>query len=186
MRQKPGKCSGDVPQPSADAIVHNQRGSKQFSLYRAINKGGVLNNISGNSKEDIIRATMKHVAADLNLDADVISDLLIDREQLQSTALGSGIAIPHTRDFLLSNHFDVVTVVLLKKPIEYGALDGKPIHTLFFLFASDDKKHLHLLAKIAHLSSQPGIHALLQSHPSRDVLLEYVKEWEGGIQQASE
>lgn len=160
-------------------------GNKQFSLYRAIHRGGVLRDISGNNKEDIIRSTMKQLAAELNLDADVISELLLDREKLQPTALNNGIAIPHTRDFLLNAHFDLVSVVFPKHPIEYGALDNKPVHTLFFLFASDDRRHLHLLAKIAHLSSQPETLELLKSRPSKDQFLEYIKNWESSIQQAA-
>jgi len=158
-------------------------GNKQFSLFRAIHKGGILLNVPGNNKEEIIRATMRRVAGDLNLDADVISDLLLDREALQSTALNNGIAIPHTRDFLLNAHFDLVTVVFPEKPIPYDSLDGKNVHTLFFLFASDDKRHLHLLAKIAHLSSLPETMELLQSKPSKEKFLEYIKEWESSIQQ---
>jgi nitrogen PTS system EIIA component len=115
-----------------------------------------------------------------------LTDLLLDREALQPTALNNGIAIPHTRDFLLNVHHDMVPVVFPEKSISYGALDGKPVHTLFFLFASDDKKHLHLLAKIAHLSSQPTALALLQSQPSKETLLEYVKNWEGSIPQAKD
>lgn len=161
------------------------RGSKQFSLYRALHKGGIFYDIPGTTKEEIIRATMKRLAGELNLDAEVISELLLDREKLQSTALNNGIAIPHTRDFLLNAHHDMVAVVFLKHPIEYGALDNKPVHTLFFLFASDDRRHLHLLAKIAHLSSQPETLHLLQSQPSKDKFLEYIKDWESNIQQAN-
>lgn len=162
------------------------RGSKQFSLYRALHKGGVLYDIPGNTKEEIIRGTMKQLSGELNLDADAISELLLDREQLQPTALNNGIAIPHTRDFLLNAHYDVVTAVFLQHPIEYGALDNKPVHTLFFLFASDDKRHLHLLAKIAHLNSQPETLQLLQQRPSKDKFLEYVKNWESSIPHASD
>lgn len=162
------------------------RGSKQFSLYRALHKGGVMYDIPGNTKEEIIRGTMKQLSDELNLDADAISELLLDREQLQPTALNNGIAIPHTRDFLLNAHYDVVTAVFLEHPIEYGALDNKPVHTLFFLFASDDKRHLHLLAKIAHLNSQPETLQLLQQRPSKDKFLEYVKNWESSIPHASD
>lgn len=159
-------------------------GSKQFSLYRAIHKGGVLVDVPGTSKEQLIRATMKKLAPDLNVEPEAISDMLLDREALQSTALNNGIAIPHTRDFLLNSHFDTVAIVFPTTPIEYGALDGKPVHTLFFLFASDDRRHLHLLAKLAHLNSQPEMQALLQSRPNKDKLLEYIKDWESRIQQA--
>jgi nitrogen PTS system EIIA component len=153
-------------------------GSLQFGLYRALHKGGVLHDIPGKTKEEIIRATMKLIAKDLEIDADVSTELLIERERLQPTALNHGIGIPHTRDTLLNNHFDAVTVVFPKEPIPYGALDGEPVHTLFFLFACDDKRHLHLLAKIAHLSSQPEAIKFLRSKPSKESLLEYIKEWE--------
>jgi PTS system nitrogen regulatory IIA component len=157
------------------------RGSKQFSLYRAIHKGGVFYNVPGANKEEVIRTTMKQVAPELNVDADVISDLLMDRENLQPTALNNGIAIPHTRDFLLNAPFDVLAVVFPEHPINYGALDNKPVHTLFFLFASSDKRHLHLLAKIAHLSSQPKTLQFLQTKPSKEQLLEFIKQWESEI-----
>lgn len=158
-------------------------GNKQFSLFRAIHKGDVLHNVPGNTKEEVIRAAMKWIASGLDLDAEVISELLLDRETLQSTALNNGIAIPHTRDFLLDAHLDMVPVIFPEKPIPYDALDGKPVHTLFFLFASDDKRHLHLLAKIAHLSSCLKTVELLSKKPTKETLLEYVKEWESNIQQ---
>ncbi|MES2345168.1 MAG: PTS sugar transporter subunit IIA, partial [Chlamydiota bacterium] len=125
-------------------------GMQHFSLYRAIHKGEVFTGVPGTEKEEIIRGTMNLIAPKLGLDADVISELLLDREELMPTALSNGIAVPHTRDFLLKTPFDVIVVVFPEKPIEYGALDGKPVHTLFFLLSTNDKRHLHLLAKLAH------------------------------------
>ncbi len=169
---------------SAEAIPAesaSQGGSKQYSLYRALHRGGILNNLEGETKEEIIRNAVERIATPLNLDPEFVGDLLLDREALQPTALNNGLAIPHTRDFLLKDHYDVVTIAFLKKPIDYGALDGKPVDILFFLFASDDKKHLNLLAKIAHLSSQEESLRLLRKHPSKEQLLEFVKGWEAHI-----
>ncbi|KIC73741.1 PTS sugar transporter subunit IIA [Candidatus Protochlamydia amoebophila] len=157
-------------------------GSKQFSLFRAIHKGDVLYNVSGKTKEEIIRKTMKKTAKDLNVDAEVMTELLLDRENMMPTALNNGIAIPHTRDSLHAQH-DAIVVVFLDKPLEYGALDGKPVNTLFFLFAADDKRHLHLLAKIAHLSSQPKALEFFKTKPSKDKLLAFIKDWESQISQ---
>lgn len=159
-------------------------GSKQFSLYRAINKGGVYPDVQGQTKDDVIRRCMKKMAKTLNLDDDVLSDLLLDREKLQSTALNHGIAVPHTRDFLLSSNQDAVAVAFLQQPIPYGALDGKPVHTLFFLFASDNRRHLNLLAKVAHLSNDTASVEFLKSHPSKEKLLEYTRSWESSIPQS--
>jgi nitrogen PTS system EIIA component len=163
-----------------------QRGIKQYSLYRAIHKGGVLYDIPGNNKEEVIRSAMKTIAINLNQDAEVLSELLLEREKLQSTGLGHGIGLPHTRDYLLNTHQDIVVVVFPETPLTYDSIDGKPVHTLFFLFACDDKRHLHLLAKIAHFSSKPETVDLLQSKPSKEFLLEYIKNWEGCIQKAQE
>lgn len=97
------------------------------------------------------------------------------------TALSNGVGVPHTRDFLLQESFDVVAVAFPEHPIEYGALDGQPVHSLFFLFACDDKRHLHLLAKLAHLSSNLENLAYLQSNPSKVQLLDYIKNWEANV-----
>lgn len=162
-----------------------QLGTHQFSLYRAIHRGGVYCGISGKNKDEVIHNAVGQIACDLHLDAEVITELLLDREKLMSTALSNGIAVPHTRDFLLHESFDVVSVVLLKEPIEYGALDGKPVHTLFFLFACDDKRHLHLLAKLAHLSSKEENLKFLKTRPDKVDLLEHVKRWEGNLKSAA-
>ncbi len=156
-------------------------GTQQFGLFRAVHKGGVYGNVAGDTKEEVIRNAMVRIAADLHLDAEVITELLLDRENLMPTALSNGIGVPHTRDFLLQESYDVIAVVFPEKPIEYGSLDGQPVHTLFFLFACDDKRHLHLLAKLAHLSSKPENLTFLNRHPSKAQLLDYVKNWEANI-----
>lgn len=170
---QPEKLSIQPPSPPLTG------GKKQFSLYRAIHKGNVLYNIPGSTKEEVIRNTVKVIADNLNLDAEVLTELLLERENLQPTALNNGIGIPHTRDFLLSAHYDLVTVVFPQTPLVYGSLDGLPVHTLFFLFACDDKNHLHLLAKIAHLSGQAEMQQFLQSKPSKENFLEFIRDWEG-------
>jgi PTS system nitrogen regulatory IIA component len=161
-----------------------QLGTQQFGLYRAIHKGGVYADVPGTTKEEVIHAAVERISADICLDADVISELLLDREKLMPTALSNGVAVPHTRDFLLQESFDVVAVVFPRQPIEYGALDSKPVDILFFLFACDDKRHLHLLAKLAHLSSREDNLAYLRTNPSKEQLLEYIKHWETSLRES--
>jgi nitrogen PTS system EIIA component len=161
----------------------NKSGTQQFSLFRAIHKGDVLIDVPGLTKEEVIRGSVRAVAPKLGLDADVVAELLLDREKLMPTALNHGIAVPHPREFILKGPTDMVVVAFPTQPIDFGALDGYPVHSLFFLFSSDDKRHLHLLAKIAHLSSHSGALDLLQSKPDKEKLLSFIKEWEGKIRQ---
>lgn len=160
------------------------KGSQQYSLYRAVHKGGVFTGVCGKNKEEIIINAMHQLSDQLDLDGEVLSHLLLDRERLQPTALGRGIAVPHTRDFLLSATHDVIAVAYPKHPIAYGALDGKPVHTLFFLLACSDKHHLHLLAKIAHLSQQEATSPFLEKQPDKETLLGYIKKWEKSLSPA--
>jgi len=164
---------------------YSTKGWQQFCLFRAIHKGMVLINSSGRTKEAIIAETMQQAAGSLNLDAQVLTDLLLDREKMMSTAINQGIAVPHTRDFLLKSHHDLLIVVFLEKPIDWGAMDRKETHTLFFLFACDDRHHLNLLAKLAHLSSDESALAKLQERPQKEELLQFVKHWEAKVPASS-
>ncbi|PCI75264.1 PTS sugar transporter subunit IIA [Candidatus Aerophobetes bacterium] len=150
-----------------------------YGLYQALSRGGVYNSIEASTKEEVIRKTMDKVALELKVDPAVMTDLLLDRENLMATGLNNGIAVPHTRDYLHKGATDVVSCVCLRRPLSWGSLDGKDVHTLFFLFATDDKRHLQLLAKIAHLSSSEDfIDFVSTKNPTQEMLLDYVKQWE--------
>jgi PTS system nitrogen regulatory IIA component len=168
---------------SEDETEFSQKGWQQYCLFRAVHKGAVVIKTEGSDKKAIIAEVMEETASLLNLDAEVLTDLLLDREKMMPTALNHGVAVPHTRDFLLKSHHDVVVVVYLSNPVDWGALDQQPVHTLFFLFACDDKHHLNLLAKLAHLASDETALTFMQSKPSKENLLEFLKNWETGVRQ---
>lgn len=163
-------------------VEKKESGNRQWSLFRALNRGETLvlpSHIT--TKEEAIAAAMHYMSTHFELDADVLTELFLDREKLMSTGIGEGIGVPHTRDFLLDTHFDVVLVVYPEKPLSYGSLDGQPVHTLFFLFACEDVSHLHLLSKIAHLSSGEKARAFLRTKPSKERLLDFIKQWESTL-----
>ena len=154
---------------------------QQFGLYRAIHKGDVILDTNATDKDALIQETMERASGQISLDAESVSDLLLEREKLMPTSLSNGIAVPHTREFLLEGLFDAVFVVYPPEPINWGALDNNPVHTLFFLFACDDKRHLNLLAKIAHFASSEECLNFIQDRPPKNTLLNYIKNWEATI-----
>jgi len=170
-----------IEDDETDSTEATWTGTQQYSLYRAIHKGDVLVGVEGCVKEDVIRDSMKQMAKTHEWDAGVFTDLLLDRESLMPTALTNGIGVPHAREFLLPETFDVLSVVFPKEPIEYGALDGQKVHTLFFLFACQDKSHLHLLAKLAHLANSERALEYLKTKPEKNELLTFIKSWESDV-----
>ena len=157
------------------------KGQQSFNLLRAFRKGIVCTDVEGHDKETIITNTMQRVAPTLELDPEVLSEVILERENLMPTALGKGFGIPHARDFYLPGHQDMICVTFLEKPIDYGALDGEPVHTFLFLLACNNKRHLSLLAKIAHLISDSTIREAFSQRPSKLRLLEIVKNWETNL-----
>jgi PTS system nitrogen regulatory IIA component len=162
-------------------IPISKTGTQHFSLFRALFNGDVLTKVSGKTKEEVIRNSMKAAAPKLGLDAELAAELLLDRERLMSTSLSCGVAVPHPREFISKAPVDRVVLAFLDEPVDFEAFDKKPVHTLFFLFSSQDKKHLHLLAKIAHLSGSEEALEFFKSRPGKDPVLAFIKAWEGKI-----
>lgn len=156
-------------------------GTQQFSLFRALHKGAVLTNVPGNTKEEIIRAGAKAASLKLGLEEDLVAEFLLEREKLMPTALNHGVAIPHPREFIVKGQGDMVIALFPENPIDFGAMDGEPVHCLFFLFSSQDKRHLHLLAKIAHLAAYSEAAPLLRSHPEKETLMSFIRSWESTL-----
>lgn len=154
---------------------------RSFGLYRAIHRGEVLRHLDVTTKEEAISQTMENVAHLFELDPLITTELLLDREKLMPTALNNKVAVPHAREALFKGKSDVIVVVFPKTPIPWGALDDQPVKVLFFLFACSDKHHLHLLAKLAHLSSDREALLFLESRPSKETLLQYMNQWEAHL-----
>tara|TARA_B100000575_G_C23076016_1_gene619803 strand:- start:306 stop:755 length:450 start_codon:yes stop_codon:yes gene_type:complete len=91
------------------------------------------------------------------LEPEPIYDSLMDREQLGSTGLGNGIAIPHCR---VANCAEIIgSLITLEEPAEYDAIDGKPVDILFVLIVPEREsdEHITALAKLAELLSDQDL-----------------------------
>ena len=113
------------------------------------------------------------------LDRNVLLDALLSREEMMSTAIGNGIAIPHVRLFdSMSLQEDIVVVAYLFEPVDWVAPDGKPVHTLFFVLAADETRHLQILAEIAQLASDEDFVEFLRTMPAKEALIERIQQLE--------
>ena len=93
-----------------------------------------------------------------------ILDILLQREKLGSTAVGSGVAIPHGKLPKLGRLFGLFA--RLEHPIDFEALDGAPVDLIFLLLAPEaaGADHLKALARVARLLRDPEI-----AHKLRDL-----------------
>jgi PTS system nitrogen regulatory IIA component len=131
------------------------------------------------SMQEALSALAKIVDLPAELDREALLDALLAREELASTAIGNGIAIPHVRRFgSESLQQDIVVVAYLFAPVDWKAPDGLPVHTLFLVLAKDEASHLELLAEIAHVASDERFVEFLKTMPERDALVERIHAFE--------
>jgi PTS system nitrogen regulatory IIA component len=119
-------------------------------LADAVRSGGVHRDVPGSDKASVLRAVVERLTLPSGADRDFLCQMLLAREQLGSTGFGNGIAFPHPRNpIVLRVAAPSVAVCYLASPVDFDALDGKPVHTLFTLVSPSVRVHLHLLAVLA-------------------------------------
>lgn len=105
------------------------------------------------NKEQLFDAIGRHMEANHGMPKEWVVLSLARREQVGSTGLGEGVAIPHARikDLLCIQ----LTYVRLKSPIPFGAPDGKPVSDILVLLVPKQatEEHLSILAEATRLFS---------------------------------
>jgi PTS system nitrogen regulatory IIA component len=115
---------------------------------------------------------VEHLRVPEEVDRSFLLRVLLARENLQSTGIGDGIAIPHVRNpIVLHVPRPMVTLCFLDKPIDFGSLDGKPVHVLFTLVSPTVRAHLRLLSRLSFALHDAGFKKAVLRQASRDDIL---------------
>ena len=171
-------------------------------LGELIERGGIYYALPGHSVREILEtlvavtwAAVAHPAAPSVLTASVAAtsvaitpaqDLLqavLEREALMSTGIGHGIAVPHPRNPLVNKTEEqFAALAFLQNPIDWNALDGKPVDTVLLVVSSSAKSHLKTLSSITFFCQHEAFLKLLKERAPRETLTGFIKdteqEWE--------
>jgi len=77
----------------------------------------------------------------------------------------------------------IVSLCYLAAPVEFGAIDGKPVKTLFTIVTPTVRTHLHLLSRLAFLLKQPAFRDAVMREAGQDEVLRLARELETGAQE---
>lgn len=148
-------------------------------LADLLRQGGIHYDLPGRTVMEILPAAIEAIRMPEGLSRRDTLAALIDREELMTTAIGRGIAIPHPRNPLLADGGDArVAVCFLREPADFGALDGRPVHTLFLLLTDSPRRHLEVLSKISYLCQIPAFLALLESRRPAEEIFGFIQDRE--------
>ena len=150
-----------------------------MKLAELIDTRAIAAEIQATTKEAAIKELVAVlVAAGQVAEADTrkLTAALMAREQLGSTGIGQGLAVPHAK------HESVKDLVAAfgrsKKGVEFDSLDGEPVYLLFLLLSNQEAsgKHLEALAYITKLLRDELFCRFLREAKDHEEIVELLKE----------
>ncbi|MCS7089190.1 MAG: PTS sugar transporter subunit IIA [Verrucomicrobiota bacterium] len=158
-----------------------------LQLHLLLTPGTVQLELRAQTRDEVLRELVQLVPG-FEQEPDrreTLFQALREREELHSTGVGDGVALPHARQALPE---------LLKQPVlvfgrhrsgvSFRAVDGRPVHLFFLLLAPDLTVHLAMLARLSRLLRQTGLRERLLNAASKDTVIELIREAEHRLDHA--
>jgi fructose-specific phosphotransferase system IIA component len=138
----------------------------------------VLTNLEGSTKNEIIDAMIDLVGKSPKvMDKEKVRESIFEREEIMSTGVGNGFAIPHGKTDAVSDI--VAAFAVTAEPIDYQSLDEKPVRLVFLLVGKDNMvgPHIKLLSRISRLMNKEEFrNRLIEMKTPREILETFKKE----------
>jgi nitrogen PTS system EIIA component len=145
----------------------------RMKLSDFVVREAILVDLQATGKEDSIREIVRslHNAGKLaESELDSVARAILSREELGSTGIGQGVAVPHTRHPTV-DHL-IGTVAISRRGVDFAALDGEPVDILFLLVSPPNQPgdHLRALENISrHLKDERFVSFLRQAKTRENV-----------------
>jgi PTS system nitrogen regulatory IIA component len=148
-------------------------------LPELVRAGGVHRDLEGEDKNAVLAAIVGRLPLPAEVDREHLLAVLEAREALGSTGIGDGIAIPHVRNpILLHVGRPFVALCLLRRPVDFQSIDGKPVHAVFLVVSPSVPAHLRILAELGYALRDAELRKLLQTQAADDAILRRLGELE--------
>lgn len=137
--------------------------------------------LKGKTKEAVLDELAGLISKSPSLNCkDTIKKALLEREEIGSTGIGRGIAIPHAKTEYAKNL--TIAFGISKDKIDFDSLDGEGVR-IFFVFASpvkDTQVYLKVLARISRLIRSEGFRNKLLNAKTPKEIIDCINEEENG------
>jgi len=130
----------------------------------------IFSNFEARSRDGALLGLTERICRILGLeDPDAVLTALREREELGSTALGDGLAIPHGRVRGLKDI--VLAVAVSRRGVHYGAEDGQPVRVFFVLLSPRESagRHLKALTAVSAWAGSGGRERLLKARKPQEI-----------------
>jgi PTS system nitrogen regulatory IIA component len=139
-----------------------------MKIIEFLRPDAVIANLSGPTGQAVLSELCRPLAASHRVDGQKLVDTLLEREKLGSTGIGEGVAIPHGKVAGLPGL--MASFGRSPQGIEFRAIDGRPTHLFFTLFAPENSAgaHLKALARISRIFKNPAFREAILRAPTAE------------------
>ncbi len=163
--------------PVSTDILKEEHPESLPGLADALWTGGIFYRVEGSNKTAVLTEVVRIISLPDAVDRKFLLEVLLARESLGSTGVGDGVAIPHVRNpIVLHVQHPMVALCFLEHPIDFQAIDGRPVDTLFTIVSPTVRAHLHLLARLSFALQQPDFKAAITKKALREELFKTASE----------
>jgi PTS system nitrogen regulatory IIA component len=123
-----------------------------MKIVDLIRRDMVVPDLAAHHKLAVIRELARHLAEHHGkIDVEALTRVLTDREELASTAIGEGVAVPHGK--MRAVEGIVACLGRSRAGVDFGSMDGQPTHLFFVMVAPENSTgaHLKALARISRI-----------------------------------
>ncbi len=146
-------------------------------LTDTLEAGGIVYRLEGRSRNTVLANLVETLRLPEGVDREYLLKVLIAREELASTSVGNGIAIPHPRNpVLLHTTQPTVTLAFLEEPVDFQSLDGRLTQILFCVISPTLRAHLYLLSMLGFALKDARFLAALEQQASRENILRALRQ----------
>ena len=158
---------------SRSLLDHARRAPDEVpSMSELLRAGGIFHDIEAPDKPALLREFVARLPLPPEQDRATLVSVLEAREAMGSTGIGEGIAIPHVRNpIVLHLEQPFVTLALLAHPVDFEAMDGKPVHALFMVVSPTVPVHLRILAQLGFLLRDNELRTMINRRLPADEIL---------------
>jgi len=139
-----------------------------MKIVEFLRADAVIANLTGQTGPAVLAELCRPLAAAQRADPQRLLETLLDREKLGSTGIGEGVAIPHGKVPGLPGL--MASFGRSTPGIDFRAIDGRPTHLFFTLFAPENSAgaHLKALARISRIFKNPAFREAILKAPGAD------------------
>ncbi|MDZ7715573.1 MAG: PTS sugar transporter subunit IIA [Balneolaceae bacterium] len=150
-----------------------------MKIISLLNEDNVLPNLNVSDKKEALERVISSLSSQVSdEELQAIRDAVFEREEIMSTGVGKGLAIPHGKTAAIDDNY--AAFALLKEGIEYQAIDGEPVRMIFLLVGpqSSNRMHIKMLSRISRLMNNSAFTKKLVKADSSKKIIELFKQEE--------